>query len=216
MRTVALFGLSAFAVLAGSAGPGNGAESVTLAFEPHGAYFSKETHQRIAIDPQVFIKVAGAASGVGPQKIAHAAGVAPAPLEDPAPTPLYTADGNPLKITLGQWLGARGAATLSATGGSKQQFTASFNGLVARGSYSLFKATFKPSGDVFAPLDDAGTVNNFLATDQGTGSLTVTTPAVISHANAVILVYHSDGQVHAMLPGAPGLTAHHQLIARGR
>jgi hypothetical protein len=214
LRIVALAGLSVFALLAGGSTPGNGAAPITVAFESHGAFFSKETHQRAATDPHVFIKVTGAASGAGPQEIVHAAGLTPAPLEDPAATPLFTADGRPLKITLGQWLGASGTVTIGGTIGGKEQVTASFKGLVVRGSYSLFEVTFKPSGNTFAPLDGAGTANNFVATDQGAGNLTVTIPAKLSHANAVLLVYHSDGQAHAMLQGAPGLTAHHQLIAR--
>ncbi len=209
-----LLGLCAFFALAGSALPGRSAEQVTLAFESYGPFFSKETRQTTSIDPQVFTRVPGVPSGVGPQGITHAAGLAPALLDDPARTPLFTADGKPLKITLGQWLGAGGTAKIAAAGGGKERIAASFNGLIAKGTYSLFQVTLKPEGNAFAPLDGAGTTNNLVATAQGTGSLTATTPAVMSHTNAVLLVYHSDGQAHGMLRGAPGLTAHHQLIAR--
>ncbi len=210
-----LLGLCALFALAGSAAlPGRSAEPVTLAFESHGAFFSKETRQTTSIDPQVFTRVPGVPSGAGPQGITHAAGLAPALLDDPARTLLFTADGKPLKITLGQWLGAGGTAKIAAASGGKERIAASFNGLIAQGSYSLFQVTLKPEGNAFAPLDGAGTTNNLVATAQGTGSLTATTPAVMSHTNAVLLVYHSDGLAHGMLRGAPGLTAHHQLIAR--
>jgi hypothetical protein len=67
--------------------PGWAASPVTLTFEPHGTFFSDETHQPEAIDPQVFVRVPGMA-GMGPQKIEHVMGVMPAHLTDPANTPL--------------------------------------------------------------------------------------------------------------------------------
>jgi hypothetical protein len=42
----------------------------------------------------------------------------------------------------------------------------------------------------------------------------VTTPTMLTRANAVLLVYHTDGQAHGLSRGVPGVTAHHQLIAR--
>jgi hypothetical protein len=59
-----------------------------------------------------------------------------------------------------------------------------------------------------------GKSNNFVPYATGTGSVTVTTPTMLTHAAAVLLVYHSDGQAHGMSRGAPGVIAHHQLIAR--
>lgn len=193
--------------------PGWAASLARLTFEPHGAFFSDETHQPEAIDPQVFVKVPGMA-GVGPQKIPHVMGIMPAHLTDPASAHLYTARGKPLNITLGQWLSARGTATIAPMGSHGDKVTVSFAALISRGSYSLFAVTLQPGGDTFEPLDGIGKSNNFVASATGTGSVTVTTPTMLTHINAVLLVYHSDGQAHGMSRGAPGVTAHHQLIAR--
>lgn len=204
---------AAIALLGLGAIPGQAAAPVRLTFEPHGTFFSAETHQPAGIDPQVFVKTPGMA-GVGPQQIAHVMGVMPAHLSDPASAPLYTARGKPLHITLGRWLGAQGMATIAPLGSHGQKVTASFAGLIPRGSYSLFVAEFRPGGNVLAPLDGMGKSNNFVATAAGMGSITVTTPTMLSHDKAVLLVYHSDGQTHGASRGMPGVTAHHQLIAR--
>ncbi len=92
----------ALSTAGGAAIPARAAGALTLTFVPHGAFFSTETHQTTAIDPQVFVRSAGAAAGVGPQRIAHAAGYLPARLTDPPNTLLHGADGVPLNITLGQ------------------------------------------------------------------------------------------------------------------
>ncbi len=193
--------------------PGWAVSPVTLTFEAHGTFFSAETHQPEGIDPQVFVKVPGMA-GVGPQKIAHVMGVMPAHLTDPANTPLYSARGKPLNVTLGHWLSAHGTATIAPMGSHGEKVTVSFAGLIPRGSYSLFVVIFQHGGNTFGPLDGMGKSNNFVASTTGAGSVTVTTPTMLTHANAVLLVYHSDGQAHGTSRGSPGVTAHHQLIAR--
>jgi hypothetical protein len=193
--------------------PGRAASPVSLTFGPHGTFFSAETHQPAGIDPQVFVKIPGMA-GVGPQRIAHVMGVMPAHLADPASAPLYTARGKPLRITLGRWLGAHGMATIETMGSHGERVTASFTGLIPRGSYSLFLVDFQPGGTALAPLDGMGKSNNFVASVAGTGSITVTTPTMLPHNNAVLLVYHSDGRAHGVSRGVPGVTAHDQLIAR--
>jgi hypothetical protein len=91
--------------------------------------------------------------------------------------------------------------------------TASFSRLIPGGVYSLFVATFRPTGNTFAPLDGRG-LHNFAALSDGTARASVYTPYHLAHANAVLLVYHSDGRAHGMSRGEPGVTAHHQLIAR--
>jgi hypothetical protein len=210
---LAQWALVAIVLLDLAAIPGWAAFRVTLTFEPHGTFFSDETHQPEAIDPQVFVRVPGMA-GVGPQKIEHVMGVMPAHLTDPANTPLYTARGKPLNVTLGQWLSAYGTATIGPMGSHGENVTVSFAGLISRGRYSLFAVTLQPRGNTFGPLDGMGKSNNFVASATGIGSVTVTMPTMLTHANAVLLVYHSDGQAHGMSRGAPGVTAHHQLIAR--
>ncbi|HEV8340594.1 MAG TPA: hypothetical protein VGR25_13215 [bacterium] len=194
-------------ILAQTTGP------VTLTLEGHGVFFSREANQAVAIDPQVFVQAGGASAGVGPQNITHAAGFVPARLADPPNTPLYNADGKPLSFTLGQWLGARGTVSIELRG-QETQVRVSLSGLVPNGVYSLFRVTFQPTGNTFAPLDGAGTANNFMAAADGTASVTVSTPTPQTHANGVVLVYHSDGQAHGIERGTPGITAHHQLIAR--
>jgi hypothetical protein len=37
---------------------------------------------------------------------------------------------------------------------------------------------------------------------------------MLTGANAVLLVYHSDGRTHGTSRGQLGVTAHHQLIAK--
>lgn len=199
--------LSGSALLVSAAGP------AALRFESHGAFFSSETHQPVAIDPQVFVPTPGAAAGVGPQNITHALGLAPARLSGPPDTQLFTAEGKPLNITLGLWLGAAGTSEVEAVG-ERDRVTASFTGLIPGGLYSLFAVTFQPSGNTFAPLDGTGGSTNFVALSRGTARKTVLTPARLTHANAILLLYHSDGQTHGASRGAPGVTAHHQLIAR--
>ncbi len=204
--SVAILSVSGASVWA--AGP------ITLTFDSHGAFFSNETHQPVAIDPQVFVQVPGASAGVGPQNITHATGLAPVRLSDPSDTPLYNAESKPLEITLGQWLGARGEATIAPAGGRSDEVRAAFAHLIPGGVYSLFEVTFAPGGNTFAPLDGTGATNSFAARTTGTAQITVFTRTLLTHANAVLLVYHSDGYAHGRQRGAPGVTAHHQLIAR--
>jgi len=44
--------------------------------------------------------------------------------------------------------------------------------------------------------------------------VTLTAPQMLTHANAVLLVYHSDKTFHGDQRGEIGVTAHHQLFAR--
>jgi hypothetical protein len=80
--------------------------------------------------------------------------------------------------------------------------------------YSLFENHFdqKPVG--FTPLDGAGTDNDFVAGPDGRAVKTLTAPAPLTHDNAVLVVYHSDGKSHGTTRGMIGVDAHHQPIAR--
>ncbi len=208
VSTLSLIVTGGGVALAQSTGP------MILTLEGHGAFFSRETNQPVAIDPQVFVQASGAPAGVGPQNIAHIAGFVPARLADPPNTPLYNAEGKPLSFTLGQWLGAQGTVTIEPLGSEGSRVSPSFAGLIPNGVHSLFRVTFQPTGNTFAPLDGAGTANSFVAAANGTASVTASTPAPLTHADGVLLVYHSDGRAHGMERGRPGITAHHQLIAR--
>jgi hypothetical protein len=85
---------------------------------------------------------------------------------------------------------------------------------VPRGRYSLFENHFSSSGVTFTPLDATGKTNSFTASADGTAKLTVISPGLITHAEGVLLVYHSDGVDHGMERGQIGVNAHHQLIMR--
>jgi hypothetical protein len=206
--------ITALTLAGGAQVPACAAAAVTLTFVSHAVFFSTETHQAPEIDPQVFVRSAGAAAGVGPQGIAHAAGYLPARLTDPPDTLLHGADGVPLNFTLGKWLSAAGTASFHPIAGHRERVTAFFTDLIPRGTYSLFEVTFRPKGNDFTPLDGTGVSNNLTADVHGKASLTVTAPTTLTHANAVLLVYHSDGRAHVKERGRPGISAHHQLIAR--
>jgi hypothetical protein len=205
------------ATVAGWCGTGLGAASaasaVRVVFVPHGRFSSRETHQPVAIDPQVFAALPGARAGGGPQGIWHAAGFAPVRLSAPGQTPLYTALGHPLGFTLGQWLAARGDALIAPQAGG-DRVAAAVAGLIPEGVCSLFTVTFAPGGNTFAPLDRTGTTNTFTADVRGAATIAVTALRRLTAANAVLLVYHSGRRAHGMERGVPGVTAHHQLIAR--
>lgn len=202
------------AILSVSMASGWAAEPITLAFESHGAFFSNETHQPVAIDPQVFVQGPGAPAGAGPQGITHIAGFIPVRLSASPETPLYAADGKPLNFTLDRWLGARGTAEVEPTETHTDRVTVSFTGLIAGGTYSLFAVTFGPGGNTFAPLDGTSNSNTFVAIGNGTASATVATRDRLTHANGILLMYHSDGRAHGTSRGVPGATVHHQLIVR--
>ena len=186
----------------------------TLPFELHAAFFSRETHQHKPLDPQVFVADAAVQAGVGPQNIRHAAGFRPAFLADPRALSAHNADGKPLEFTLGAWLAAEGQGRLATQPEGATHIACTFSKLRPHGVYSLFENHFdkKPIG--FTPLDGTGATNSFTADAQGNARIAVVAPKPLTHANAVLLVYHSDGKTHGMERGSIGVTAHHQLIAR--
>ncbi len=189
--------------------------SLELPLQTHAAFFSSETHQPRALDPQVFVRDAEVKSGLGPQNIEHAAGLRPAFVDEPSNTPIYTARGESLApLTLGGWLGARGSVSISPREGGGASVSATFSGLVPSGVYSLFENHFdqKPVG--FTPLDGTGTTNNFVAGADGTARASLSMPTPPTGVNAVLLVYHSDRKSHGESRGAIGVDAHHQLIAK--
>jgi hypothetical protein len=88
------------------------------------------------------------------------------------------------------------------------------DGPVWRGHYSLFENHFDQQPVGFTPLDGAGKANDFMANDSGSATVSVLAPQAPTHANAVLLVYHSDKTSHGDQRGDTGVNAHHQLIAR--
>ncbi len=198
----------------GLAAPALAGEPVALGFVTHAAFFSGETKQPKLIDPQAFVADPAAPEAVGPQGIRHAAGFRPASIgEDPRSSPVFTAEGHPLGFDLGTWLGATGRLTIAEQNGGLV-LEATFSGLKPGGVYSLFENHFdqKPVG--FTPIDGDGRSNTFTAGPDGTASVTIRLTHVPTHANAALLVYHSDGTAHGLERGRIGVDAHHQLIAR--
>lgn len=193
-----------------AAGP---ALAASLTFELHAIFFSRETKQPRPLDPQAFVADPAAPAAVGPQGIRHAAGFRPALIAGPRDVGAYNALGRPLGFTIADWFAARATADVAAAGNGTR-VTCHFANLRPNGAYSLFENHFdqKPIG--FTPLDGAGTKNNFVADANGQASITVQTPARMTHANAVLLVYHSDNRDHGRKRGIIGVNAHHQLIVR--
>ena len=191
------------------------ADSQQLTFKKHAAFFSSETKQPKPVDPHVFVQDPTSPAATGPQNIQHVGGVRPAFIEqDPETTPLFNAKGEALGFDFGQWLGADGKVTITPSANGKAKISAQFSKLRPGGSYSLFENHFDQQPVGFTPLDGAGKANDFVADKKGAARVTLTAPQLLTHANAVLLVYHSDKTFHGDQRGEIGVTAHHQLIAR--
>lgn len=212
--------LLAIALAASSAAPLPGrraraqGKKLALPFVLHAVFFSEETHQPKPLDPQVFIADPSVPAGTGPQNIRHAAGFRPAFISDPGTLAAHNADGKPLGFTLAEWFAARGETRIAPEQGGRTRVTCDFTALRPSGVYSLFENHFDQNPVGFTPLDGTGKTNTFTAGADGTAKVSVIAPTALTHANAVLLVYHSDGQAHGTERGRIGLTAHHQLIAR--
>ena len=189
MKAVAALALVAFCCAVPTGVCAASSETIH-SFVMHAAFFSVETHQPQLVDPNVFIAASGVPAGTGPQEIVHVAGVRPAFPTDDAATDARAADGRPLGFTLGTWFGARGTIVIDMSLPNSPRIRATFNGLQPGGMYSLFEPHFAASG------------------------ITVTLRGALTHANAVVLVYHSDGASHGTERGRPGFDAHDQLIYR--
>lgn len=188
--------------------------SRTQGFLTHAAFFSLESKQPNLLDPQVFVADPSAPAATGPQGIMHIAGVRPAFGVDDPDTKVETAQGKPLGFTLGQWFGARGRVTLSAAPGGGTAMTYVMTGLLPNGVYSFFENHFAADGVTFTPLDGTAQHNTFTATARGTASGSLSIPGAVTHAEGILLVYHSDSTAHGMDRGQLGVTVHHQLIIR--
>ena len=188
--------------------------ALTVTFATHATFFSTQTNQAAPLDPQVFIKDAAVQAGSGPQDIGHSAGFRPALLADPPDAPLFNAQGAPLGFTLTQWLGARGNATVSPVGINADTITIVLQNLIPYAAYSLFDERFDQQPPAFVPLDGSGTGNSFVAGAGGDATVSLTVSPALTHADSIVVVYHSDGQPHGVSRGAIGITAHDQLIVR--
>ncbi len=214
LAKTAAIGLAIGAAMLLSTSGAFASDALKMNFATHASFFSAETKQPQPIDPQVFVHDTGAAEAVGPQGIKHLAGLRPARIDqDTKTTPVFTALDKPLGFDLGAWLGATGSLVVADDGG-KITLAASFAGLQPNGHYSLFENHFdqKPIG--FTPMDGTGLTNSFVAGPDGSAKVSMTLTHVPTHDNAVLLVYHSDGEAHGLERGQIGVEAHHELIAR--
>ena len=188
--------------------------SKALSLETHAGFFSTEVKLKQALDPQVFVQASSAEAATGPQGIKHVAGFRNALVADNLTLPIYTADGKPMDMTLGQWLSAKGNVVLTPMAGGAERVTVALSGLKPNGRYSFFENHFEQKPIGFTPLDGQGTDNSFVASADGRGVVSIILPSPLTHDNAVLLVYHSDGKTYGKSRGEIGLNAHHQLIVR--
>lgn len=188
--------------------------SQALDFVTHAAFFSKESKQKKELDPQVFVKEPMAPAAVGPQGIKHVAGIRNAWTSDETSLPIFNAQGHSLDMSLGQWLAAKGQVILTPLANGRERIEVAMSGLKPTGHYSLFENHFDQQPVGFTPLDGNGAGNNFVADAAGKGVASIIVPSVLTHDNAVLLVYHSDNKTHGTSRGDIGVNAHHQLIAR--
>lgn len=193
---------------------GFSASPLKMTFVTHAAFFSIETRQPKAVDPQVFMEDASAPAATGPQGIKHDAGIRPALIDQDARTSkLFNAEHKPLGFDLQSWLSPTGSVTISDDGG-KVTMEAAFKGLQPNASYSLFENHFDTKPISFTPIDGSGKTNSFTTKSDGSASVSMTMPGMPTHANAVLVIYNSGGQPHGLERGRIGIDAHHQLIAR--
>jgi len=212
MKLTRTFGVAA--CLLSSAAYAQTAPVVALPFVTHAAYFSKEVALPAMLDPQVFVLDESEAAGRHWQGIEHVKGVRNARGDDAAGTAIYNAKGASLGMTLGQWLHASGTVTLTPDFDGHEEVTMALHALKPGGHYSIFENHFDQQPTGFTPLDGAGTRNSFVADSKGAAVVKISASEQMTHQNAVLVVYHSDGTPHGSERGAIGETAHHQLIAR--
>ncbi len=213
-RPMSIHSVAAAVLIGATAACTTVAPSTNLDLVTHASFFSNEMGTTPAIDPHAFVADPTQPAAIGPQNIEHAAGFRPALLTDPPGSLIYNAQGVLLDgFTLDSWLGAGGTVRITPVDG-KSTVVVTLRGLLPGGTYSLFENHFdeKPVG--FTPLDGTGTTNSFTASAEGTATVTVAVPHVPTHDNAVLVVYHSDGQTHGTERGSIGVNAHHQVIAR--
>ncbi|GAC1560969.1 MAG: hypothetical protein NVS2B7_35270 [Herpetosiphon sp.] len=196
-------------------GPAWAAAGFTFTFEPHGAFFSQEMKLPAVIDPQVFVADAAAPAAVGPQKISHVAGFRPArPGLDADTTPVATAEGRALNLTLGAWLGGQGDGTMTCNGATA---TANFRftGLIPGGLYQVTRLQFTPQGAKRTPFGQPdGRDSTFTAAQDGHATVVAQAPFCPESTEGLVIAYHSDATGHGATMGMLGVNLHNQLATR--
>jgi hypothetical protein len=209
--------VSRLAFLAGAAAvfgaPRRAGAGEPLAFELHGAYWSRREQIVPAVDPQVFVQDPHVTvGGIGLENIEHSAGFRALRLDERS-APLFTADGVHLGFTSAKWLTATGTAEVADDAGGTPLVVMRFRGLIAFGVYSVFKQIPGATRTVNVPLDGTGKTSTFRAAETGTAFVRVRSPQSLAETSTLRLVYHSDGEPHGLDPGSLGIVAHEQLVA---
>jgi hypothetical protein len=131
--------------------------------------------------------------------------------------------GEPLGMTLGQWLKQRGTGTYTAENGVGH-LDLEFTGLVPNGVYTMWHAfialppTTPFSGTLDLPLGKGdGSESVFVADEEGKARFvhSFSPPLQMSDVwttSMLAIAYHSDGKTYGGLPGAFGLDAHVPLF----
>lgn len=131
--------------------------------------------------------------------------------------------GEPLGMTLGQWLRHRGTGSYRCENGEGRLETA-FSGLVPKGVYTLWHAfmalppTTPFSGTLDLPLGARdGSESIFRADEEGIAKVVRRFRPCLEMSDVwttsmLALNYHSDGKTYGALPGAFGLNAHIALF----
>jgi hypothetical protein len=189
-------------------------KSLRMPLMVHSKFFSIEAKLPKVLDPHVFIAQADAPAAIGAQGIAHLAGFRTAYSDDPDNSALFTAQGKPLGFNLGTWFAASGTVLLEPFSDGRERITVDMANLLPGGTYDFFENHFDERPVGFTPLDGTATTNGFVAGADGRAHITLIAPKVLTHDNAVLLIYHSDGKTNGASRGGIGVTAHHQLVAR--
>ncbi len=195
------------------------AADTTYQFNPetHAAFFSAETKQPTVVDPQVFVADTVAPAGTGPQNIVHIAGYRPArPGSDASGAPVFTAQGQPLNLTLGSWLGATASGSISCAGDTAV-VNAQLRGLVPGGLYQMTRLQFTPQGPKRSPMGQPdGTGSTFVAGANGSAAFSGQVPFCPAATEGIVVAYHSDNNAHGAAMGDLGINLHNELAGHLR
>lgn len=163
---------------------------------------------------RVFVADRSAKAQTGPGSIAHAEGVRSGDESDDRSQTVLAADGTDLLFSLEKWRAGAGTAEITHLSDGRDQVKLRFTSLIAFGVYSVFVADLNnPDAAALLALDGRGDTNNFIAAEDGSAALTVTTRDALTNEEALVLIYHSDDTDHGPAPGTITVDAHEQMIA---
>lgn len=132
--------------------------------------------------------------------------------------------GEPMGMTLGEWLSAKGKATYSCVDGWGK-FQATFENLIPNSTYTMWHFFMvKGQSDPFLPMievpmgDRDGSHSVFTTDENGKGVMDITFDQCLQLgdtqlASGIAIAYHSDGKTYGVLPGDFGTVSHVQVFA---